>query len=69
MFNNIKFKDGKIIEATSNKKLNDILDTDIGIIYIGEFAVGLNPYIEKPIGDILFDEEIMGSFHFTPEIV
>ena len=70
LFNNIKFefKDGKIIKATSNrtKELNEILDTDEGARYIGEFAFGLNPYIEKPIGDTLFDEKIKGSFHFTP---
>ena len=69
-FNNIKFefKDGKIINATSNKtkELNEILDLDIGARYIGEFALGLNPYIEKPIGDTLFDEKIKGSFHLTP---
>lgn len=70
LFNNIRFefKDGKIIKATSNKtkELNEILDTDDGSRYIGEFALGLNPYIEKPIGDTLFDEKIKGSFHFTP---
>ncbi len=70
LFNDIKFefKDGKIINATSNKtkELNEILDTDEGARYIGEFAIGLNPYIEKPIGDTLFDEKIKGSFHFTP---
>ena len=69
-FNNIKFefKGGKIIKATANKtkELNEILDTDEGARYIGEFALGLNPYIEKPIGDTLFDEKIKGSFHFTP---
>ena len=68
-FNNIRFefKDGKIVKATSNKtkELNEILDTDEGARYIGEFAIGLNPYIEKPIGDTLFDEKIKGSFHFT----
>ena len=70
LFNNIRleFKDGKIIKATSNKtkELNKILDTDEGSRYIGEFALGVNPYIEKPIGDTLFDEKIKGSFHFTP---
>ena len=70
LFNNIKFKfeNGKIIKATSNKtkELNEILDTDEGSRYIGEFALGLNPYIEKTIGDTLFDEKIKGSFHFTP---
>ena len=69
-FNNIKFEfeNGKIIKATSNKtkELNQILDIDEGARYIGEFAFGLNPYIERPIGDTLFDEKIKGSFHFTP---
>jgi len=69
-FNNIRleFKDGKIIKATSNdtEALNEILDTDEGARYIGEFAIGLNPYIEKTIGDTLFDEKVKGSFHFTP---
>ena len=70
VFNNIRFdfKDGKIVKATANKEkeLNEILDTDEGARYIGEFAIGLNPYIERPIGDTLFDEKIKGSFHFTP---
>ena len=62
-----EFENGKITKATSNhtEELNAILDTDEGARYIGEFAMGLNPYIEKPIGDTLFDEKIKGSFHFT----
>ncbi|MGL4971721.1 MAG: aminopeptidase [Culicoidibacterales bacterium] len=62
------FKDGKIIEATADDTigLNAILDTDEGARYIGEFALGVNPLITKPMGDILFDEKITGSFHFTP---
>ena len=46
--------------------INRILDTDEDARYIGEFAFGLNPYVERPIGDTLFDEKIKGSFHFTP---
>src|SRR5256886_12480668 len=69
-FDNIRldFRDGKIVEATSNqtKKLNDVLDSDAGARYIGEFSLGLNPYILHPMRDILFDEKIAGSFHFTP---
>lgn len=69
-FENIKleFKDGKIIKAEANdiEKINKILNTDEGSRYIGEFAFGVNPYITKPIGDILFDEKISGSIHFTP---
>jgi aminopeptidase len=62
------FKDGKIIKATSNntKRLNEILDTDAGARYIGEFSLGFNPYILNPMCDILFDEKIAGSLHFTP---
>ena len=70
-FRNIYFelKDGKIIKAEAGdktKELNEILDTDEGARYIGEFAFGLNPYVERPIGDTLFDEKVKGSFHFTP---
>lgn len=69
-FDNIRleFKDGKIVEATSNQteKLNKILDSDPGARYIGEFSLGFNPHILQPMRDILFDEKIAGSFHFTP---
>ena len=43
-----------------------MLDTDDGARYVGEFSLGLNPYIDKPMKDSLFDEKIRGSFHFTP---
>ncbi|MGI8431658.1 MAG: aminopeptidase [Chthoniobacterales bacterium] len=64
----LDFRDGKIVEAKSNqtKKLNEILDSDPGARYIGEFSLGCNPYIREPMRDILFDEKIAGSFHFTP---
>jgi aminopeptidase len=69
-FDNIRleFKDGKIVKASSNQseKLNKILDSDPGARYIGEFSLGFNPYVLHPMRDILFDEKIAGSFHFTP---
>lgn len=69
-FENVRFvfKNGKIVEATANntERLNKILDSDGGARYIGEFAIGFNPYILEPMRDILFDEKIAGSFHFTP---
>ncbi|MFW5434425.1 aminopeptidase [Paenibacillus apiarius] len=69
-FENVQFRfeNGKIVEATSNdtKRLNDILDSDEGARHIGEFAIGVNPYILHPMKDILFDEKIAGSIHFTP---
>jgi len=64
----LKFKRGKIIDASSNetKKLNKIPDSDEGARYIGEFSLGFNPRVFQPMRDILFDEKIAGSFHFTP---
>lgn len=64
----LTFSGGRIVEATSSdtEKLNEILDTDDGARYIGEFAIGFNPKIHRPMLDILFDEKIAGSFHFTP---
>ena len=59
---------GKIVKATANdtERINKVFDTDEGARYVGEFAIGINPYILKPMNDILFDEKIMGSIHFTP---
>lgn len=64
----LRFKRGKIIDAVSNEtgKLNRILDSDAGARYIGEFSLGFNPRVFQPMRDILFDEKIAGSFHFTP---
>lgn len=62
------FENGKIIEATANntERLNEILDTDEGARYIGEFAIAFNPYIMEPMRNVLYDEKIAGSFHLTP---
>src|ERR671935_451257 len=64
----LEFKRGKIVDATSNEtqKLKKILDSDPGARYIGEFSLGFNPRLFQPMRDILFDEKIAGSFHFTP---
>jgi len=64
----LTFKDGKIVNATANntEKINKVFDTDEGARFVGEFAIGVNPYVTKPMKDILFDEKISGSIHFTP---
>jgi len=64
----LEFTAGKVIKATSSnsEQLNKVLDTDEGARYVGEFALGFNPFITEPMLDILFDEKIAGSFHFTP---
>ena len=65
----LEFKDGKIVKAScdgDNDKLNEIFNTDDGARYVGEFSFGVNSFIRKPMGDILYDEKICGSIHFTP---
>lgn len=64
----LRFENGKIMEARANdtEKINEIFDTDPGARYVGEFAIGLNPFVNSPMNDILFDEKINGSIHFTP---
>lgn len=71
LFNDISFvfENGKIVQASTTsdqKELDQILDSDEGARYLGEFAIGVNPCIREPLRDILFDEKIAGSFHLTP---
>lgn len=65
----LTFEKGKVVKATADAnvdKLNKVLDTDEGARYVGEFAIGVNPFILHPMKDTLFDEKIAGSIHFTP---
>jgi len=65
----LTFEDGKIVGATADQEpdlLKSVFDTDEGARYVGEFAIGVNPRVTQPMGDILFDEKIAGSIHFTP---
>ena len=65
----LEFRDGKIVDASCQGRvdeLNEILDTDEGSRYIGEFSLGLNPLIRQPSKEPLFNEKIAGSFHLTP---
>ncbi|HEX2768079.1 MAG TPA: aminopeptidase [Geobacteraceae bacterium] len=70
-FNSIRleFTKGRIVKASApgmDQFLNKVLDTDEGARYIGEFSIGVNPGITQPMRNILFDEKIFGSIHFTP---
>lgn len=63
------FEKGKIVKADAQgdrAKFDKIFDTDAGARYIGEFSLGLNPEINRPMRDTLFDEKIYGSLHLTP---
>lgn len=70
-FKDIRYevKSGKIVDASAGAntaKLNEILDTDEGARFFGEWSLGFNPHVLHPMKDTLFDEKIAGSFHFTP---
>lgn len=69
-FQNISltFVDGKVVHVDGDKRdeIIKILNSDDGSSYIGEFAIGVNPLIQHPMNDILFDEKISGSIHLTP---
>ncbi|MFA5006429.1 MAG: aminopeptidase [Candidatus Izemoplasmatales bacterium] len=71
VFTNVSltFQDGRIVKATADQEqelLQSVFDTDEGARYVGEFAIGVNPLVKKPVGDTLYDEKIAGSIHFTP---
>ncbi len=71
LFENIRleFENGKIVKASADQggeKLDEIFNTDEGARFVGEFAIGVNPFILHPMKDTLFDEKIAGSLHFTP---
>lgn len=65
-----EFKKGKIVRADcaggNAGKLNEILDSDKGARYIGEWSIACNNRVKRPMLDILFDEKIGGSMHLTP---
>ncbi len=67
----LRLRDGRIVEAAcrgaaETRRLNHILDSDEGARYIGEWSLGCNNRVTRPMLDTLFDEKIGGSFHFTP---
>jgi aminopeptidase len=63
----LSFNKGKVVEASANdsERLNTILDTDEGARYVGEFAIGVNPYVDRPVINTLFDEKMTGSIHLA----
>ena len=64
----LTFSKGRIVESTSNdnERIKAVFDRDAGARGVGEFAIGVNPFVTFPMKDTLFDEKISGSFHFTP---
>ncbi len=64
----LEFKDGEIVKARAEKGENFLLEmihTDEGSKYFGEFGIGLNPGITRSIKNILFDEKQDKTIHFA----
>jgi aminopeptidase len=64
----LQFKDGKVIKATAAKNeqfLLKMLESDEGARYVGEFAFGTNPGIQRFTKNTLFDEKIGGTIHLA----
>ncbi|MCI0518962.1 MAG: aminopeptidase [Chloroflexi bacterium] len=62
------FEQGKVVKASARQNqdlLLQMIDTDPGARYLGEFAIGLNYEINRFTRSILLDEKIGGSFHMA----
>ena len=67
----LAFTNGKVTQIegtniTDSEALKELLSVSSGDKdVIAEFAIGLNPGVVEPIGNILFDEKIGGSIHIA----
>jgi aminopeptidase len=64
----LTFSNGKVTRAhaeTNQDFLMEMLDSDPGARYVGEFAIGTNYEIDRFSHNILFDEKLGGSFHMA----
>jgi aminopeptidase len=64
----LEFENGKVIKATAEKNedlLLEMINSDDGAKYLGEFGIGTNKGIKRHIKQILFDEKIYGTIHLA----
>ncbi len=64
----LTFSSGKVTQASAKKNqafLHEMLESDAGARYVGEFAIGTNHEINRFLHNILFDEKIGGTFHMA----
>ncbi|MEZ4524125.1 MAG: aminopeptidase [Thermomicrobiales bacterium] len=62
------FEKGKVVRATAGRNedfLLQMLESDEGARYVGEFAFGTNFGIDRFTKNILFDEKIGGTIHIA----
>jgi aminopeptidase len=64
----LTFTNGKVTKAKAEKNqpfLLEMLESDPGARYVGEFAIGTNYEIDRFSHNILFDEKLGGTFHMA----
>jgi aminopeptidase len=64
----LTFTNGKVARAQAEKNrplLLEMIESDAGASYVGEFAIGTNYDIDRFSRNILFDEKLGGSFHMA----
>ena len=62
------FKDGVVVDwdaETGGAVIESVLDTDGGAKQLGELGIGMNRGIDRPTGQILFDEKMAGTVHLA----
>ncbi len=64
----LTFTNGRVTKAKADKNqpfLLEMLESDPGARYLGEFAIGTNYEIDHFSRNILFDEKLGGTFHMA----
>ncbi len=64
----LELQNGRVIKSsarTNERELKEYIDIADGTGRFGEFGIGCNYAIQKPILDTLFDEKIGGTVHFA----
>jgi aminopeptidase len=62
------FREGKVVEASASQGqeyLEHMLEIDAGARYLGEFAFGNNPRVNRGTKNVLFDEKMGGTVHLA----
>jgi aminopeptidase len=64
----LQFQDGRVTRASAAKNerfLLEMLEVDEGACRLGEFAIGTNYEIDRPVKHMLFDEKVGGTVHMA----
>ena len=62
------FEGGKVVKESAQKNqdtLTEMLNTDAGARYLGEWGIGTNYGIQRFVKNMLFDEKIGGTIHLA----